>query len=61
MKLDTFGKDPEAFLRYTMAQGLSSDLKLRLFQAGPGTFWTNMADKPSIILAQPTPMSPEKK
>jgi regulator of protease activity HflC (stomatin/prohibitin superfamily) len=61
MKMETFGKDPEAFLRYTMAQGLSPDLKLRLFQSGPGTFWTNMGDKPSIILNQPTPMSSDKK
>ncbi|MFQ3592835.1 MAG: SPFH domain-containing protein [Gemmataceae bacterium] len=45
MKLDVFGKDPEAYLRYTMARELNPELRLRLFQSGPGTFWTNMGDK----------------
>jgi hypothetical protein len=45
LKIDVFGKDPEAFLRFTMAKELNPALRLRLFQSGPGTFWTNMGDK----------------
>lgn len=42
MKMKVFGRDGEAFLRYTLAQQLSPTMKLRLFQSGPGTLWTNM-------------------
>ena len=45
MKLEVFGKDPESYLRFTMAKELHPGLRLRLFQSGPGTFWTNMGDK----------------
>jgi hypothetical protein len=45
MQMDAFASDADAFLRYTLAEGLSPTLRLRLFQSGPGTFWTNMGDK----------------
>jgi hypothetical protein len=45
LKLDAFGNNDDAFLRYTMAQDLNPDLRVRLFHAGPGTLWTNMDGK----------------
>jgi regulator of protease activity HflC (stomatin/prohibitin superfamily) len=45
MKMDVFNRDSDAYLRYTMAQKLNPKLQLRLFQAGPGTLWTNMGNK----------------
>jgi regulator of protease activity HflC (stomatin/prohibitin superfamily) len=65
MKMDVFGKDPEAYLRFTMAKELNPALRLRLFQSGPGTFWTNMGDKNMNFLL-PTngsggPERPERK
>jgi hypothetical protein len=55
MKMDVFKNDNEAFLRYTMADALNPKLVLRLFQSGPGTFWTNMDGKgPGINLLLPT-------
>ncbi|MBA4063196.1 MAG: hypothetical protein C0501_05685 [Isosphaera sp.] len=54
MQMDVFAGDPHAFLRYTLSQSLSKDLRLRLFQSGPGTFWTNLGDK-SVNLFAPLP------
>jgi regulator of protease activity HflC (stomatin/prohibitin superfamily) len=45
LKLDVFGRDSDAYLRYTMAQQLNPKMQLRLFQSGPGTLWTNMGRK----------------
>jgi hypothetical protein len=45
MKLDVFGRDGDAYLRYSMAQQLSPKMQLRLFQSGQGTLWTNMGRK----------------
>lgn len=45
MQMDVFGNDAQAFFRYTMSQNLNPALRVRLFQSGPGTFWTNMGDK----------------
>ena len=45
MQMDVFGNDAQAFFRYTMSQNLNPLLRVRLFQSGPGTFWTNMGDK----------------
>jgi len=53
MQMEVFADDADAFLRYTMSQSLSPTLRLRLFQSGPGTFWTNMGDK-SMNLFMPT-------
>jgi hypothetical protein len=56
LKMDVFGKNGDAFLRYSMAQKLSEKLVLRLFHAGNGTFWTNMDGK-SVNLLLPAPGS----
>jgi hypothetical protein len=45
MKMDLFGREGEAFLRYSLAQQLNPKMQLRLFQSGPGTLWTNMGKK----------------
>lgn len=59
MQLDVFGGDGDSFLRYTMAQNLNEGMRLRLFQSGPGTFWTNMGDK-AMNLFVPTGTEPKK-
>lgn len=45
MKMDVFQSNPDAFLRYTMAQQINPNLMLRVFHAGPGTLWTNLGNK----------------
>lgn len=45
LKMDVFGRDADAYLRYTLAKELNPKLRLRLFQAGAGTLWTNMGNK----------------
>ena len=42
LKMDVFRGDGLSYLRYALSEQLSPDLRLRLFQSGPGTFWTNM-------------------
>jgi hypothetical protein len=59
MKMEVFGKDGEAFLRYTLAEKLSPELRLRLFQSGPGTLWTNMGDK-GVNFMMPLPGGEKK-
>jgi hypothetical protein len=59
MKMDVFKNDGDAFLRYSLADQLNSDLKVRLFHSGPGTFWTNMGDK-NMNLLLPVPGSGDK-
>jgi hypothetical protein len=54
MKMDVFGGDGDAFLRYTMAQKLNDKVVLRLFQSGPGTLWTNLGNK-NLNLMMPVP------
>jgi hypothetical protein len=54
MKMDVFKGDGEAYLRYTLAQQLNPNIRVRLFQSGPGTLWTNMGDK-SMNLFMPLP------
>jgi hypothetical protein len=52
LKLDVFANDGNANLRYSLADQLNPNLKLRLFHSGPGTFWTNMdAKNMSLMLA----------
>lgn len=53
MKLDVFQNDGNAFLRYSLAEQLNPKLSLRLFHAGPGTFWTNMGDKNMNLMLAP--------
>jgi hypothetical protein len=45
LKMEVFGNDGDAFLRYSMSEKLSPKLIMRLFHSGPGTFWTNMEGK----------------
>ena len=59
MKMEVFNNDANAFLRYTMAKELNQDLVLRLFHAGPGTFWTNMGDK-NMNFLMPVPPTEKK-
>lgn len=54
MQMDVFANDRAAFLRYTMSQNLNPALRIRLFQSGPGTFWTNMGEK-HLNLFAPVP------
>jgi SPFH domain / Band 7 family len=74
MKMDVFQNDGDAFLRYTLAEGLNPKMIVRLFQSGPGTFWTNMEGRnlnmllptgaftpPSLPTAPPLPSSPVEK
>ncbi len=53
MKMDVFQNDGDAFLRYTLAEGLNPKMVLRFYQSGPGTFWTNMDGK-SLNMLLPT-------
>ena len=54
MKMDIFRGEGQSFLRYALAEELNPDLRLRLFQSGPGTFWTNMTGSEGMnLLLQP--------
>ncbi|HZT80421.1 MAG TPA: SPFH domain-containing protein, partial [Gemmataceae bacterium] len=57
LKMDVFQGDGDAFLRYSLAEQLNPQLRLRLFHSGPGTFWTNMDGK-GMNLLLPAPGSP---
>jgi regulator of protease activity HflC (stomatin/prohibitin superfamily) len=54
LKMEVFRQDGDAYLRYTMAKELNPNMRLRLFQSGPGTLWTNMGDK-NMQLMLPLP------
>jgi hypothetical protein len=43
--MEVFQNDPNAYLRYTLAESLNPKMTLRLMHSGPGTFWTNMDGK----------------
>jgi len=45
LKMDVFGNDSDAFLRYTVSQQLNPQMVVRLFHSGSGTFWTNLGEK----------------
>ncbi len=60
MKMELFGREGDAFLRYTLAQQLNPKMQLRLFQSGPGTFWTNMGNKDMNFML-PLPAAESKK
>jgi len=60
MKMDVFQGDSDAFLRYTLAESLNPKIMIRLFQSGPGTFWTNMEGKSlNMFVPAGTPMAAE--
>lgn len=55
LKMDVFRGDGLSYLRYALSEQLSPELRLRLFQSGPGTFWTNMSGGSGMnFLLQPT-------
>jgi len=59
LKMDVFQGDGQSFLRYALSEQLNPDLRLRLFQSGPGTFWTNMAGSEGMnLMLQPNPPAP---
>ena len=43
---------PDAYNRYVFAEKLPSDLKLSVFHAGPGTFWTDLKGFDQTILGK---------
>ena len=43
---------PDAYNRYVFAEGLSSDLHLGVFYAGPGTFWTDLKGFEQVMLGK---------
>jgi hypothetical protein len=53
MRMDVFEGNGDAYLRYAAAQQLSPDLRIRLFQSGPGTLWTNMDAKGLNLMVSP--------
>ncbi len=59
MKLKVFQGDGNAFVRYNLAEQLNPKLVLRLFHAGPGTFWTNLDGKSMSLMLNPN--QPETK
>jgi len=64
LKMDVFQNDGDAFLRYALAENLNPKIVLRLFQSGPGTFWTNMDGKNLNMLlptGAATPPEPQGK
>jgi hypothetical protein len=66
MKMEVFQGDPNAYLRYTLAESLNPKMSIRLMHSGPGTFWTNMDGKGfNLMMPAPTekkrsPTVPEK-
>src|SRR5262249_653428 len=59
LKMKVFERDAEAFLRYSLAEQLNPQMRLRLFHSGPGTFWTNLEGKGMNFLL-PAPTGGEK-
>ncbi len=57
LKMEVFQNDPQAFLRYTLAEQLNPNMILRLYHSGPGTLWTNM-DTKGFNLMVPAPSAP---
>jgi regulator of protease activity HflC (stomatin/prohibitin superfamily) len=43
---------PEAYNRYVFAEGLPVDMRLAVFYAGPGTFWTDLKGFEQVMLGK---------
>jgi regulator of protease activity HflC (stomatin/prohibitin superfamily) len=43
---------PDAYNRYAFAEGLPADLRLGVFYAGPGTFWTDLKGFEQVLLGK---------
>jgi regulator of protease activity HflC (stomatin/prohibitin superfamily) len=63
MRMDVFENNGDAYLRYAMADMINPNLRIRLYQSGPGTFWTNMDGKGFNLMVTPpaTAKSPPEK
>jgi hypothetical protein len=62
LKMEVFQNDPQALLKYTLADQLNPNMVLRFFQAGPGTLWTNMDSKSfNLMLPAPAGSSPRER
>jgi len=53
MRMDVFENNGDAYLRYVMADMINPNLRIRLFQSGPGTFWTNLDSKSFNLMVAP--------
>jgi hypothetical protein len=53
MRMDVFENNGDAYLRYVMADMINPNLRIRLFQSGPGTFWTNLDGKSFNLMVAP--------
>ena len=42
----------ESYNKYVFAEGLPDDLRLGIFYAGPGTFWTDLKGFEQILLGK---------
>ena len=49
---------PDAYNRYVFAEGLSPNLRLGIFYAGPGTFWTDLKGIEQTLLGKLASESP---
>jgi len=43
---------PDAYNRYVFAEGLSKEMRLGVFYAGPGTFWTDLKGFEQVMLGK---------
>jgi len=43
---------PDAYNKYVFAEGLPDDLRLEVFYAGPGTFWTDLKGFDQVMLGK---------
>jgi hypothetical protein len=43
---------PDSYNRYVFAEGLPADLRLGIFYAGPGTFWTDLKGVEQVMLGK---------
>ena len=57
--VETLG-GPEAYNRYVFAEGLPIDMRLGIFYAGPGTFWTDLKGVEQVLLGKLASESAEK-
>jgi hypothetical protein len=57
--VETLG-GPDAYNRYVFAEGLPQDMKLGMFYAGPGTFWTDLKGIEQVLLGKMASDTSEK-